>query len=49
LAGAVGSPLARDATFGGATALSVVHLHHRTSEDVDFFFSEPATAETSRR
>jgi predicted nucleotidyltransferase component of viral defense system len=32
-----GAPLAREATFGGGTALSAVYLHHRFSEDLDFF------------
>jgi predicted nucleotidyltransferase component of viral defense system len=32
------SPLAEVATFGGATALSAVYLHHRRSLDLDFFF-----------
>ena len=31
------SPLANDATFGGATALAAVYLHHRRSADLDFF------------
>jgi hypothetical protein len=31
------SALAREAVFGGATALSAVYLHHRRSEDIDLF------------
>jgi predicted nucleotidyltransferase component of viral defense system len=31
------SSLANDATFGGATALAAVYLHHRRSADLDFF------------
>ena len=37
--------MAREATFGGATALAVLYLHHRRSEDLDFFLTrevEPA-------
>lgn len=30
------SPLASSSTFGGATALAAVYLHHRRSEDLDF-------------
>jgi hypothetical protein len=37
------SPLARTATFGGATALAAVYLHHRSSEDLDFFLPRDAT------
>lgn len=39
------SPVAGRCTFGGATALSAVYLHHRTSEDLDFFF--PTEVSTS--
>jgi predicted nucleotidyltransferase component of viral defense system len=31
------SRLATDLTFGGGSALSAVYLHHRFSEDLDFF------------
>lgn len=31
------SRLASESVFGGGAALSAVHLHHRRSEDVDFF------------
>jgi hypothetical protein len=37
------SPLARSATFGGATALAAIYLHHRRSEDLDFFLMRDAT------
>jgi predicted nucleotidyltransferase component of viral defense system len=37
------SPLARVATFGGATALAAVYLHHRRSEDLDLFLPRDAT------
>jgi hypothetical protein len=37
------SPLARAATFGGATALAAVYLHHRRSEDIDLFLPRDAT------
>jgi predicted nucleotidyltransferase component of viral defense system len=30
-------PLAKVVTFGGGTALSAAYLHHRLSEDIDFF------------
>ena len=33
--------LARDVVFGGGAALAAVHLHHRTSEDLDFFLERP--------
>lgn len=39
------SSLAREVVFGGGAALSVLHLHHRRSEDLDFFLTrelEPA-------
>lgn len=40
------SELGREATFGGATALCVAYLHHRRSEDLDFFLSrEPRVEE----
>ncbi len=32
-----GSGLARELVFGGGAALAALHLHHRTSLDVDFF------------
>jgi predicted nucleotidyltransferase component of viral defense system len=35
------SALAQRVTFGGATALSAVYLHHRRSHDLDFFSLEP--------
>jgi predicted nucleotidyltransferase component of viral defense system len=38
-----GAPLARQATFGGGTALSAVYLHHRFSEDLDFFLPREAS------
>jgi predicted nucleotidyltransferase component of viral defense system len=31
------TPLAREVVFGGGAALAALHLHHRRSEDVDFF------------
>ena len=31
------TPLAGVVTFGGRTALAVAYLHHRLSEDIDFF------------
>ena len=39
------SKLAREVVFGGGAALAAVHLHHRLSEDLDFFMmreTEPA-------
>jgi predicted nucleotidyltransferase component of viral defense system len=39
------SPIGRELVFGGGAALAMFHLHHRTSEDLDFFLSrelEPA-------
>ncbi|HEY8078203.1 MAG TPA: nucleotidyl transferase AbiEii/AbiGii toxin family protein [Labilithrix sp.] len=36
-----GSALSRELTFGGGAALSAVHLHHRSSEDLDFFLQRP--------
>ncbi|HKY38087.1 MAG TPA: nucleotidyl transferase AbiEii/AbiGii toxin family protein [Polyangiaceae bacterium] len=33
----VKTPLASALTFGGGTALAVAYLHHRLSEDLDFF------------
>jgi hypothetical protein len=40
------SKLAHEATFGGATALSAVFLHHRLSEALGFFlFREPTPAD----
>lgn len=44
LALVAGSPLSREASFGGATALSVLHLHHRLSEDLDFFLTREVEA-----
>ena len=39
-----GSSLASEAVFGGGAALAARHLHHRRSEDVDFFFTREVTA-----
>lgn len=39
------SRIGREVVFGGGAALAALHLHHRTSEDVDFFLTrelEPA-------
>jgi predicted nucleotidyltransferase component of viral defense system len=33
--------LSREIVFGGGAALSAIHLHHRTSEDLDFFLTRP--------
>jgi predicted nucleotidyltransferase component of viral defense system len=44
--------LADEAVFGGGAALAVRHLHHRTSEDLDFFFRreiEPADLRALKR
>ena len=38
LAALAKTSLAKDAVFGGATALSVLYLHHRRSDDIDLFF-----------
>jgi predicted nucleotidyltransferase component of viral defense system len=35
------SDLAPELAFGGGAALSAIHLHHRTSEDLDFFLMRP--------
>jgi predicted nucleotidyltransferase component of viral defense system len=35
------SDVAPDLTFGGGAALATIHLHHRTSEDLDFFLKRP--------
>lgn len=35
------SALAPELAFGGGAALSAIHLHHRTSEDLDFFLMRP--------
>jgi predicted nucleotidyltransferase component of viral defense system len=35
------SSLAPEIVFGGGAALAAVHLHHRTSEDLDFFLARP--------
>jgi predicted nucleotidyltransferase component of viral defense system len=35
------SDLAPEITFGGGAALASVHLHHRFSEDLDFFLVRP--------
>lgn len=35
------SPLAQELAFGGGAALAAIHLHHRTSEDLDFFLMRP--------
>lgn len=32
-----GSALSRELVFGGGAALAALHLHHRKSEDLDFF------------
>jgi hypothetical protein len=37
LAALAKTSLAKDAVFGGATALSVLYLHHRRSDDIDLF------------
>ena len=42
-----GSPIASEAVFGGGAALAALYLHHRVSEDLDFFLSrelEPGEA-----
>jgi predicted nucleotidyltransferase component of viral defense system len=39
------SSLAPELVFGGGAALAAVHLHHRTSEDLDFFFMRPVEPE----
>jgi hypothetical protein len=31
------STIGREVVFGGGAALAALHLHHRTSEDLDFF------------
>jgi predicted nucleotidyltransferase component of viral defense system len=33
----VESDIAPELAFGGGAALAAIHLHHRTSEDLDFF------------
>ncbi len=43
LAAVARSATARTATFGGATALAAVYLHHRLSEDIDLFSPTQAT------
>lgn len=43
LAAIARSATARSATFGGATALAAVYLHHRQSEDIDLFSPASAT------
>ena len=35
------SDLAPELAFGGGAALAAIHLHHRTSEDLDFFLTRP--------
>jgi predicted nucleotidyltransferase component of viral defense system len=35
------SALAPELAFGGGAALAAIHLHHRTSEDLDFFLTRP--------
>jgi predicted nucleotidyltransferase component of viral defense system len=35
------SVLAPELAFGGGAALAAIHLHHRTSEDLDFFLTRP--------
>ncbi|MBI4614631.1 MAG: nucleotidyl transferase AbiEii/AbiGii toxin family protein [Planctomycetes bacterium] len=39
-----GSSLASEVVFGGGSALSAVHLHHRFSEDLDFFLQREVDA-----
>jgi len=36
--------LAKDAVFGGATALSLFYLHHRRSDDIDLFLERMPSA-----
>lgn len=40
--------MAKQAVFGGATALSLLYLHHRCSDDIDLFFSRMPSAEDER-
>lgn len=35
------STLGQELVFGGGAALAALHLHHRTSEDLDFFATRP--------
>jgi hypothetical protein len=35
------SDLAPELAFGGGAALAAIHLHHRMSEDLDFFLMRP--------
>lgn len=35
------SDIAPELAFGGGAALAAIHLHHRTSEDLDFFLTRP--------
>src|SRR4051794_18585012 len=37
----VESDIAPEVAFGGGAALAAIHLHHRTSEDLDFFLTRP--------
>jgi predicted nucleotidyltransferase component of viral defense system len=39
------SALAPELVFGGGAALASIHLHHRTSEDLDFFLMRPVDPE----
>lgn len=39
------SDVARGLVFGGGAALAAIHLHHRTSEDLDFFSMDPIEPE----
>jgi predicted nucleotidyltransferase component of viral defense system len=38
------SSLGREVVFGGGAALAALHLHHRMSEDLDFFMSRELEA-----
>src|SRR3989338_5058397 len=40
------SPMAKDFYWTGGTLLSYHYLHHRQSEDIDFFTEKPFTYET---
>jgi predicted nucleotidyltransferase component of viral defense system len=39
-----GLPIAREVVFGGGAALTALYLHHRTSEDLDFFLERELEA-----
>jgi L-amino acid N-acyltransferase YncA len=41
----VESDIAPEVAFGGGAALAAIHLHHRTSEDLDFFLTRHAHRE----